>query len=137
MVISSDLKWSMAKRRSSKAKPSAATLREFALSLPETSEGISCNKAAFKAGAKNFFFLGEGEGSEEGAFNTMLKLTGSLAEAKKLARSQPGNYSVGGSGWLTARFASGEAPPAGLFDRWIEESYRALAPKKLVALLDG
>ena len=127
----------MAKRESSGAKkPNASTLRKIALSFPAASEKPSCNKAAFSAGKKNFFFLGEGQGPEVGALNTMLKLTDSLAEAKELAKSQPGIYSVGDSGWLSAKFAAGESPPAGLFERWIEESYRALVPKKLVALLD-
>jgi hypothetical protein len=29
-----------------------------------------------------------------------------------------------------------KSPPAGLFERWIDESYRLIAPKKLVAVLD-
>ena len=126
-----------AKRKTGKRKSTPAKLRKHALSLPETTEGASCNKAAFKAGAKNFFFLWEGEGPEKGAFDAMLKLTGSLAESEKLAKSKPDNYRVGKSGWVNARFEPGAGPPAGLIERWIEESYRALAPKKLVAQMDG
>ena len=67
----------------------------------------------------------------------MIKLTeaDSLAEAEKLSESQPDNYSLGSNGWLSGKFAKGEGPPAKLFNTWIEESYRALAPKKLVAQL--
>ena len=124
-----------AKKKTARSTP--AKLRKAALSLPGTNEGTSCNKAAFKAGAKNFFFMGEGKGPERGAFTTMLKLTDSLAAAKKLAKAKPDNYSVGGAGWVNAEFDKGDGPPAGLLEGWIEESYRALAPKKLVAELDG
>ena len=127
----------MAKRKSAQTKASPAKLRKFALSLPEATEGTSCNKATFKAGAKNFFFLGEQSGPGPGGFTTMIKLTEaeSLAEAKKLSKSQPDNYSLGTNGWLSGTFSKGEGPPTKMFQGWIEESYRALAPKKLVAQL--
>ena len=127
----------MAKRKSTRAKVSAASLRNFALSLPEAEATPSCNKIAFKAGKKNFCFLGEGKDPEAGAFGVMLKLTDSLAEAKKLAKSDPQQYRAGSNGWVNADFAKGEAPPAGLLEGWIEESFRALVPKKIVAQLDG
>ena len=64
----------------------------------------------------------------------MIKFTeaDSLAEAEKLSESQPDSYSLGSNGWLSGKFAKGEGPPAKLLHAWIEESYRALAPKKLV-----
>ena len=67
----------------------------------------------------------------------MIKLTeeDSLAAAENLSESQPDNYSLGSNGWLSGTFAKGEGPPAKLFHGWVEESYRALAPKKLVAQL--
>lgn len=128
----------MANRKTSQVKATPARLRKVALSLPDAIEATSCNKAAFKAGSKNFLFLGEGTGPEAGSFTTMLKLTeaDSLAEATKLSKSQPDNFSLGKNGWLSSNFQKGEGPPAKLFEAWIEESYRALAPKKLAAQLD-
>ena len=106
-------------------------LRRIALRLPEAQEGVVCEKAAFKAGNKSFFFLGR----EDTGYNTMVKLRDSLAEAAKLAAKNPSRYGVGAHGWVSATFDHCEPPPAGLFERWIEESYRLLVPKKLVALL--
>lgn len=36
----------------------------------------------------------------------------------------------------TMHFDADEAPPTGLIERWMEESYRTLAPKTLVRQLD-
>jgi hypothetical protein len=38
---------------------------------------------------------------------------------------------------VTARFGTREKPPVDLLKRWIDESYRAVAPKKLVARLSA
>ncbi len=65
----------------------------------------------------------------------MLKLRESLAEAAKLAAKEPDHYGVGGIGWVKAIFEHDEFPPAGLMERWIDESYRLLAHQQLVALL--
>jgi hypothetical protein len=44
-------------------------------------------------------------------------------------------YGLGRSGWVTAQFGPGEAPPVELFKEWLDESYRAVAPKRLVKQL--
>ncbi len=38
---------------------------------------------------------------------------------------------------MTARFGPDTDPPMGLLKSWIDESYRAIAPKKLIAQLTG
>ena len=35
--------------------------------------------------------------------------------------------------WVSVQFAPREKPPMDLMRAWIDESYRAVAPKKLVA----
>ena len=40
------------------------------------------------------------------------------------------------SGWVTLPVVGKGLPKVGVFEDWIEESYRAVAPKKLVAELD-
>lgn len=109
-----------------------AHLRALAMRYPETTEGTSCTKAAFKVRTKSFLFLEE----KEDSWNLMLKLDESLDEAELLAEKQPDNYSVGKHGWTTLRFPSGKGPPVKLLDRWVDESFRLLAPRKLVAVLD-
>jgi hypothetical protein len=112
------------------SKPMQA-LRKIALRYPEAEEGTSCNKSAFKARNKAFLFVG----MDETSYNVMLKLRESLAEAAKLAAKEPHQYGVGGVGWIKATFSHKESPPPGLFERWIDESYRLLVHKQLVALL--
>ena len=38
---------------------------------------------------------------------------------------------LGKSGWVTATFHKGDRPPFDILKSWIDESYRAIAPKKL------
>lgn len=107
-------------------------IRKLALKFPETEEGSSCNKLSYKAGKKAFLYLG---GNEE-SYSLMLKLVDSYAEAEKLAKKHPEVYRPGKAGWVSIEYATTQAPPKGLLERWLEESFRALVPKKIVALLD-
>ena len=106
-------------------------LRKVAMRYPEVQETVVCTKAAFKARNKAFLFIG----TDDTCYNTMLKLRESLPEAAKLAAKEPKSYGVGGHGWVSATFNHDDSPPPGLLERWIDESYRLLVPKKLVALL--
>ncbi len=65
------------------------------------------------------------------------KLPQSNAAALMLPFSKPAGYGLGKSGWVQAEFAPGEVPPVDLLKAWIDESYRAQAPKKLVKQLDA
>jgi len=120
----------MKQQKRNDSKPMQA-LRAIALSFPEAQEGIVCEKTAFEAGKKRFAFLG----SDDATYNIMVKLGESLAEAAGLAAKEPAAYKVGVHGWVTAIFRHDQTPPAGLLEKWIDESYRQLAPKKLVARL--
>lgn len=107
-------------------------LRALALSFPEVVEGDSCVKRSFKARKKGFLYLGE----NKDGYNVMVKLGPSIEEARDLASARPDTWSVGKGGWAILKFAPSERPPAGLLERWIDESYRLQAPKTLVAALD-
>ena len=63
------------------------------------------------------------------------KLPQSSGAALMLPFSKPTAYGLGKSGWVSAQFPDGEAPPKDLLKAWIDESYRSQAPKKLVATL--
>jgi predicted DNA-binding protein (MmcQ/YjbR family) len=82
---------------------------------------------------KTFAYLSiEGE-----PFSISCKLPRSSAVALMLEFTIPTAYGLGKSGWVTASPPEGEAIPVDVFKEWIDESYRAQAPKKLVAELDG
>jgi hypothetical protein len=118
---------------SKKPSGSPALLRQLATALPEVTEGVTCDKAAYNAGGKAFLFVG----SDDSAATVMLKLQASLPEAKKLAAAHPGTYKIGGHDWVTITLRHDQPPPMDVLPRWIEESYRLLVPKALAATLDG
>jgi hypothetical protein len=107
-------------------------LRRYALQYPETNEGSSCVKRAFRARNKGFLYLGE----KDDSYNIMVKLDESLDEAGALAAGQPDHYAVGSTSWVTMNFGADQIPPDGLVERWIDESFRLQAPKAVLAELD-
>lgn len=70
-------------------------------------------------------------------FAISCKLPSSGAAALLLPFTTPTAYGLGKSGWVSASFADGEPIPVAMLKEWIDESYRAQAPKRLVAQLDG
>jgi predicted DNA-binding protein (MmcQ/YjbR family) len=82
---------------------------------------------------KTFAYLSiEGE-----PFGISCKLPHSSEVALMLPFCTPTAYGLGKSGWVSAKLAAGQAPDVEMFKQWIDESYRAQAPKKLVKQLDG
>ena len=106
-------------------------LREIALSYPETYEEFPWGHRAVKVRKKTFVFIALGE---EG-LSLSVKLPLSGVAALVLPFASPTEYGLGKSGWVTARFAPGDEVPLELLHEWLDESYRAIAPKKLVARL--
>lgn len=68
-------------------------------------------------------------------FSIGCKLPASSQVALLLPWVVPTPYGLGKSGWVTATPPPGRAVPVAMFEAWIDESYRAQAPKKLVAQL--
>jgi predicted DNA-binding protein (MmcQ/YjbR family) len=81
---------------------------------------------------KTFAYLStEGE-----PFGISCKLPHSSAVALMLPNTSPTGYGLGKSGWVTAQYGPEEVPSIELFKAWIDESYRAQAPKKLIKQLE-
>jgi predicted DNA-binding protein (MmcQ/YjbR family) len=120
-----------AKARAPGTGPRAeAELRAFALSLPGTREEFPWGDRVIKVNKKVFVFMGTLEGGGLG-LSTKLPETGDMALALPFA--SPTRYGLGKSGWVSARFGAHERPPIEMLKAWIEESYRAIAPKRIVA----
>lgn len=66
-------------------------------------------------------------------FKISCKLPHSSVAALSLSFCTPTAYGLGKSGWVTAVFSDGDVIPVDMLQEWIDESYRAQAPKKLVA----
>jgi predicted DNA-binding protein (MmcQ/YjbR family) len=114
----------MAKAKSSKIE---GVLRAFALTLPEAYEEFPWGERAIKVRKKMFVVMGV----QEGALHVTLKLPESATLALGLPFASPTGYGLGKSGWVTSRFAARDSVPTDLLKQWIEESYRAVAPRAM------
>jgi predicted DNA-binding protein (MmcQ/YjbR family) len=101
----------------------------FALSLPGAVEDRPWGEPVAKVGGKIFAFFGSAR------FFTV-KLAESHGHALSLEGAEPTGYGLGAHGWVTVPLhAPGVTLP--LLREWVEESYRIVAPKRLVAELDA
>jgi predicted DNA-binding protein (MmcQ/YjbR family) len=108
-------------------------LRRFAFALPEAWEDHPWGGSVAKVGKKVFLFFGSTEG--EVPFGFSVKLPISNDEALSLPFTVPTGYGLDRGSWVTVR--PPEDVPLELLLGWIEESYRTVAPKPLVARLDA
>jgi predicted DNA-binding protein (MmcQ/YjbR family) len=111
-----------------------AQLRAYALTFPGAYEEYPWGQVVVKVKKKVFLFL-DGD-PKDPALNLSVKLPATGADALSLPFARPTGYGLGKSGWVSFRFEPGEHPPITLFHPWIMESYRAIAPKRLIAQLD-
>ncbi len=107
-----------------------AALRAYGLGFPEAVEDFPWEHATLKVRGKIFAFLGE-----EAGFSLTVKLPISRDFAETFDFAAPAGYGLGRSGWISCRFAADEEPDLDLLKRWIAESFRAVAPKRLAALV--
>ena len=63
-----------------------------------------------------------------------LPYTGSVA--LELPYAEPTGYGLGKSGWVSFNPPAGQIPDLDQLKEWVEESYRAQAPRRLVRELD-
>jgi hypothetical protein len=93
--------------------------------------GAVLARAPGKQHSPHLLFL-RAEGNE---VSFSVKLPNSAAEALELPFTEPTQYGLGRHGWVTARVDGGRSAPLDRFESWLEESYRAVAPKRLLKAL--
>ena len=103
-----------------------------ALAYPEAWEDHPWGESVAKVGKKLFFTISF---HKEMLYITC-KLPESNGSAVTLPFAAPAGYGLGNSGWVTFSFSAEDEIPVELLLDWMDESYRAIAPKKLVKLLD-
>ena len=107
---------------------------EFALSLPGAWEDHPWDETVAKVGKKVFVFFGDPDGEYGPA------MTVKLRESHEGAVGVPGafeaGYGLGRSGWVTIRFGA-KTPSLGVLTDWVEESYRQVAPKRMLEELEA
>jgi predicted DNA-binding protein (MmcQ/YjbR family) len=105
----------------------------FALSLPEAFEDHPWGEDVAKVRGKVFVFLSPPASK---APSMTVKLVESHGHALAIEGAEPTGYGLGKAGWVTLPLGAPGVDRDLLCD-WIEESYRVVAPKRLVAELDA
>jgi predicted DNA-binding protein (MmcQ/YjbR family) len=116
----------MTKKRASRI---GGAIRTKALAYPETHEDFPWGESAFKVKDRTFVFMNDGDGG----VSFSVKLDGSRDLALALPGSEPTHYGLGKKGWVTVRPTSRISLDVLYF--LIDESFRVIAPKKIVAQL--
>jgi predicted DNA-binding protein (MmcQ/YjbR family) len=109
-------------------------IRTFALSLPGTQpkspwpghDDVAVND-------KTFVYLG----LRDGEVSVGVKLPVSRATVLALPKTKPMAYGLGKSGWVSIRFEPSAGPPLDTLKRWVMESYRVQAPKRVLRQLEA
>ena len=102
-------------------------LRE-ALTFPGAWEDHPWGDTVVKVRKKIFVFVGQD--------GFAVKLPESAEIALGLPGSQPSGYGLGKAGWVNVKCIEDDLP-VDLFSDFLDESYRAIAPKKLIKELDA
>jgi predicted DNA-binding protein (MmcQ/YjbR family) len=103
-------------------------LIRFALGYAETREDNPWGERVVKVNKKVFVFFH----MQRASLQMTVKLPDSATMALGLPFVKPSGYGLGKSGWVTATFSGKDKPPVAVLKQWIDESYRAIAPKKLL-----
>src|ERR1041384_5574150 len=108
----------------------AKKLRSHALSYPATTEAFPWGESAFKVKGKTFVFMR----ADPADLSFSVNLSKSRKKALALAGSEPTHYGLGAKGWVTLRPTAKTSLEVLL--SFVDESYRAIAPKRALAKLE-
>ena len=111
-----------------------AQLRAFGLTYPGAhSKAPWPGHDDLAVNDKTFAYLAAS--GEPFSLSCKLRYTGETA--LQLPYAQPTGYGLGKSGWVTFTPSDAEMPSLEQMKEWVDESYRAQAPRRLVKELDG
>src|SRR5882757_7379621 len=107
------------------------SIRKRAMTYPHVTEEFPWGESAFKVKGKTFVFMRE----EKDAVSFSVKLPQSRDFALTLPGSEPTHYGMGAKGWVTLRPTAKTS--IDLLLAFIDESYRSIAPKRVLAKLES
>jgi predicted DNA-binding protein (MmcQ/YjbR family) len=117
------------------AKEAEAELIAYAATFPGAWEDHPWDHTVMKVGTKIFVFFG-GAAAPPGELSLTVKLPVSYEMALTLPYMRPSGHGLWKAGWAQLRQADGDDFDLETIRGWIAQSYRAVAPKKLVRQLD-
>jgi predicted DNA-binding protein (MmcQ/YjbR family) len=107
----------------------------YALTFPGAYAEHPWGQTVIKVKRKVFLFVNGAIAPEDGV-SLSIKLPHSGADVLELPLAEPMGYGMGKHGWVTLLIMRDDQLPPRLLEAWIDESYRAVAPKRLLAELD-
>ncbi len=120
------------KKKKLTARAAAKQLREYAMTFPGAHEDFPWGERVVKVKKKVFAFLGR----DFGDLGMSVKLPKSRKDALAKSFCEPTGYNLGKAGWVSVSFEDETLPSIETLKAWMEESYRAVAPKKMIQELD-
>lgn len=120
----------------SDAKAAEAKLIAYAATFPGAWEDHPWDHTVMKVGQKIFVFFG-GAAAPDDTLSVTVKLPISYEMALTLPYMTPSGHGLWKAGWAQLTQRSGDDIDLATIRGWIEQSYRAVAPKKLVKQLDA
>src|SRR6266852_7711189 len=129
--------WNSSMAKAPRLTRAETALKKFALTDPEATEHFPWGHVAVKVKGKVFLFLSNGLTLDGVVFSMTVKLPNSGKWALTQPFASPAGYGMGKSGWVTCQFRANEEIPVDLLEQWIDESYRTIAPKKVLAKLEA
>ena len=128
----------------------AEEVKAYALGMPGAYENRPWGESVARVKKGIFVFFGRSDEEkllasakkrehigEPGFYSITVKLPHSGRKAIASGIGRPSDYGLGAKGWVSLTFPPGASLPAGDLKRWIEESYRAVAPPTLVKQLEA
>jgi predicted DNA-binding protein (MmcQ/YjbR family) len=113
-----------------------STIRKFALSLPGAYEEFPWEESVAKVNKKVFVFMGV-EDPKQYPLGMTVKIPQLADLVTSLEACELAGYGLGKAGWISVKFAADDCPDLDTLKEWVEDSYRLIAPKKLVKELDA
>ena len=120
-------------KKLSPLKVAECLLRDTALEYPHTEEAHPWGETAIKVKGKTFLFMR----LEPTELSFSVKLPTSGNQALALPFAKPTEYGMGKHGWVTVRVAKVTKALEAQFIEWLDESFRAVAPKKVLEAYDA
>jgi predicted DNA-binding protein (MmcQ/YjbR family) len=109
-------------------------LSDFASGLPGAWPDFPWGERVIKVGSKIFLFLGSDDPAAQAGLS--VKLLEFHDEAMATPGARPSGYGLGRAGWVSVPLGREGQPLPEVLERWVTESYRRVAPRKLAAELD-
>lgn len=107
-------------------------IEALALSYPTVTLDHPWGHSAFKVRGKVFLF----SNADADGLSLSVKLPHSADAVLAFGFAEPTGYGLGKSGWVTARFQKASEIPMTLVRAWLDESFGAIAPKKLLGTVE-